>query len=509
MHLAVPTDYFYVSDQRFKHLHGLEAGTFEDKVGSILSSSRHGLVDEVVAMSMPKAKKRKVVHSLSFREEVQVMRQLHPDVDRVGVTEMLDPSNREWRRQAERELNFEGRFGGSFKEHISVACLSPRCYALSVEIMDLYGRWGLKQQTNCKVNRMLFAQLPGLREEDTIYKLLGAFFTKKLSKKEFNEELKNAKELQNENDLPAVRKDRKANRDHSTTATELRRNNIRLIKEKQALLLENRKLKKALTQSEENQDVNSQQEDVFAYQSDEEELYEEAEVHHQPKEREILEVPSVKYARYLGRSIQEEEEEARDRADELDDSSDSFHMEQPTFTYSRLPAQACNGKADGAKEKEASPTSATEQNLLITLEKIQGLEQKAEDEEQYFVCSVEKENEITPETEQEKETEQTECFQLGDCVLAKDGPEDEWFKAKIINTEGRMYKVHYMGYSSSYDKLVEPREVKPYIFEAGEKIRAMWEDGHFYKGKIRGRTTEGYTVQFQDGVIFTTNNVRF
>lgn len=84
----------------------------------------------------------------------------------------------------------KGHFGGSFKEHISVACLSRRSFALAQQIMEAYSRWELKQQTNNKVNRMLFAQLPGVKSEDVIFEHLVKLKTKKMSKAEFNEELK-------------------------------------------------------------------------------------------------------------------------------------------------------------------------------------------------------------------------------------------------------------------------------------------------------------------------------
>lgn len=83
----------------------------------------------------------------------------------------------------------KGNLGGSFKEHISVACLSRRCFALAQQIMEAYSRWELKQQTNNKVNMMLFAQLPGVKSEDVIFEHLVKLKTK-MSKAEFNEELK-------------------------------------------------------------------------------------------------------------------------------------------------------------------------------------------------------------------------------------------------------------------------------------------------------------------------------
>lgn len=55
--------------------------------------------------------------------------------------------------------------------------------------MEAYSRWELKQQTNNKINRMLFAQLPGVKSEDVIFEHLMKLKTK-ISKAEFNEELK-------------------------------------------------------------------------------------------------------------------------------------------------------------------------------------------------------------------------------------------------------------------------------------------------------------------------------
>ena len=90
-----------------------------------------------------------------------------------------------------------GALWWNLQRHLSVASLSPRCYALAVDIMELYGKWELKRQTNNKVNRMLFAQLPGVRNEDTIYRCLREFRQGKLSKAEFNEELKTYKASKN------------------------------------------------------------------------------------------------------------------------------------------------------------------------------------------------------------------------------------------------------------------------------------------------------------------------
>ena len=58
------------------------------------------------------------------------------------------------------------------KEAISVACLSRRCYQKGQSIMTLYQGWKLRRQGNNKVNRMLFVQLPGLRNESKIFDLL-------------------------------------------------------------------------------------------------------------------------------------------------------------------------------------------------------------------------------------------------------------------------------------------------------------------------------------------------
>lgn len=57
-----------------------------------------------------------------------------------------------------------------------------------------------------------------------------------------------------------------------------------------------------------------------------------------------------------------------------------------------------------------------------------------------------------------------EKLHVKDCVLAKDGTDDEWYKAKVLKVDQDRYYVHYMGYNASHDKWVKATEVKKYLF---------------------------------------------
>ncbi|XP_078334054.1 uncharacterized protein LOC144625746 [Crassostrea virginica] len=364
-----------------------------------------------------------------------LIRQLHPDLSALGNEEMLDSSNKHWRRKAERELNFtEGHFGGTFKEHLSVASLSPRCYTLAVDIMEMYGKWELKRQTNNKVNRMLFAQLPGVRNEDTIYRYLREFRQGKLSKAEFNEELKTYKrELQEERSM--VRMERKSIKETSTTSTELRKWNMILLREKEALKLKLKNLESKLALQEDMQDHDSDFTIVTASErvdtdSDEEIVLFEAVLDDpyqiEKEDTDVLELPPMKYSRRVGSKLRKEE--ARNQDQDLDveeglqveeDQAEFFQVQRPKFTYSRARTQV-NEEATRDLQKEA--TSNAEKNFVMTLEKIHLLENRKKDNEEYFVCTVEEvqKDETVEEVQKDEET-----FVVDECVLAKDGSDDE------------------------------------------------------------------------------------
>ena len=87
----------------------------------------------------------------------------------------------------------QGTIGRTLKEALSVACLSRRTYKKAINVMSLYKEWKTKKQTSGKVNAMLFGQLPGNRDESNIHRLLNLVELGAMSKKEFNEALKEAK----------------------------------------------------------------------------------------------------------------------------------------------------------------------------------------------------------------------------------------------------------------------------------------------------------------------------
>lgn len=552
MSVQVPSDYFYVTDRMFKPLHGTTASSLTSRFRSIAAKAGLRIENDDDTKPKSKGKKTKFFHRLTFMEEVKVMRQLHPDENSAKDHEMLDTSNRTWRREAERELHFtQGHFGGSFKEHISVACLSRRCFELAQQIMEAYSRWELKQQTNNKINRMMFAQLPGVRSEDVIFEHLTKLKTKKISKAEFNEELKIFKrDFQEE--AERFKKERKATREISTTSTELRRQNMRLIREKEELRRELKTLRSKLSSNEVEDAIGENADnDIYDYHSDSEDLslFQEAEEATQQSQEEeiVLQVPPMKYSRHLGSKVSREDqsgkrEQAPDdtfesESDEelslrLEESDEEMILRTPTHTYGRsIPASSASptlttpstttSAAIDLKPSSPRQSSTTEQNFVITLEKIHLLQNPEKDQEQYYVCSfdsldeqateVQTEKQQEGDTREKKNTDEKEKLHIQDCVLAKDGTDDEWYKAKVlkVNEDQSEYYVHYMGYSASFNKWVKETELKKYLFAKDEKVSAMWEDGFYYRGRVLEICNEGYTIQFEDGVIFTTKAVKF
>lgn len=553
--VQVPSDHFYVTDRMFKPLHGSTAALLTLRFISIAAKAGLRIENDYDTKPTSKGKKTKFFHRLSFMEEVQVMRQLHPDEQTAKDHEMLDTSNRSWRRGAERELHFtQGvHFGGSFKEHISVACLSRRSFALAQQIMEAYSRWELKQQTNNKVNRMLFAQLPGVKSEDVIFEHLVKLKEKKMSKAEFNEELKIFKRDYQE-EAERHRVERKAAREISTTSTELRRQNMRLIREKEELSRQLKTLKSKMSSNEVQGAVGeSAVNDIYDYHSDSEDfsLFQEAEeTTQQSQEGEIvLQVPPMKYSRRLGSKVSREDqsgkrEQAHDDISDsesddelnlrLEESDEEMILKKPLHTYGKsnptssaspvLTKPPASTTTSAAIDLEPSPpkqSSTTEQNFVITLEKIHLLQNPGEDQEQYYVCSFDSldeqatnvlqtaEKQKEGDTREKKNTDEMEKLHVKDCVLAKDGTDDEWYKAKVLKVDQDRYYVHYMGYNASHDKWVKATEVKKYLFAKDENVRAMWEDGHFYRGRVLENCNEGYTIEFEDNVISTTKAVTF
>lgn len=146
----------------------------------------------------------------SFREEVQMMRNLHPennDPDKLG--EFLDSSNRAWRQACVTLFGCIDRatFGGKYREQIYCACLPGCCYEELLNIFQHF-RDGLILSTKQykEIPAGLFRFFVGCRDEPRVHRLLGRLSTGvitmeqfRLASKEFKENQQKDEDLKTEN----------------------------------------------------------------------------------------------------------------------------------------------------------------------------------------------------------------------------------------------------------------------------------------------------------------------
>ncbi|XP_062581424.1 uncharacterized protein LOC134243209 [Saccostrea cucullata] len=396
-------------------------------------------------------KKSDYQHLRSFKEEVEVLRNLHPEADLIKDDEMLNSGLREWRREAELALNInEGHLGGLMKEALSVACLSKRCFLWAMSIMEAYKEWKLKRQTNNKVNRMLFVQLPGMKNEEVLFNLLRQFRGGELTKNEFNEKMKEQKSLA----VPSNKR-----RPTKGDPGPLKKKIADLESRNSMLQKQVIDLKKKLMETTKTDAV-----DVYAFESDD--------------ASDDIEVAAVLPP------LQENREESSSEGD----SDDSLSVLIPTINYMRTPALVTsNAKDDHTVIGDDDDDDDDDDD--------EGAESNEEALLQTFV-----------DLEEDTTTEFSE-LKAGDLVLAKD--EDEWFKATVIVCEAQKYKVHYFGYGAHFDKWVSKEEVKLYCFAVGEKLKARWEDGFFYKGEVQSVNGREVTVLFDDGDVGKATCLKF
>ncbi|XP_060595324.1 uncharacterized protein LOC132749533 isoform X2 [Ruditapes philippinarum] len=136
----------------------------------------------------------------SFEEQVEIIRRLHPDVELSGELEFLRPAVKSWRISAMRAMSFTGtlsQFGGWFKEALAVACISKRCYKLVRSIIVN------RKSTHQKVNRTLFRNLPGVRDELFLYSVLKQLDEETISAVQFNKIMYDEKVSLRENVRPS------------------------------------------------------------------------------------------------------------------------------------------------------------------------------------------------------------------------------------------------------------------------------------------------------------------
>ncbi|XP_046568668.1 uncharacterized protein LOC124277061 [Haliotis rubra] len=127
------------------------------------------------------------------KEECQTFRRLHPANPQFDTTAVLDSKHKEWRAKCMAAVGLESEktyFGGAYKEHLAVSVMSQRCYDAAVNIMTQYRHNQLPKQTAKAVNRALFKEIPGTRDEEALYQKLIDFRDGRTGKENFNRTLK-------------------------------------------------------------------------------------------------------------------------------------------------------------------------------------------------------------------------------------------------------------------------------------------------------------------------------
>ncbi|KAH3823856.1 uncharacterized protein LOC127881850 [Dreissena polymorpha] len=191
-----------------------------------------------------RANKKKYVCPYSFSEQVDMLRNLHPDSESF---EDLMTKDKGWRVRCMRAMGFEGtltEFGGFFKEAITVSCLKTQSYIVAVKIMKDRAISGQKVNRNC------FASLPGVQEKERIFPILQRWALGQIDRKGANKEWEETKKTQVK----------------SQTA---RASNEQLRKRNQTLEQENSRLKNQLEllRKELDSALNKRKEDVFEFET--------------------------------------------------------------------------------------------------------------------------------------------------------------------------------------------------------------------------------------------------
>nr|XP_022343357.1 uncharacterized protein LOC111136636 isoform X2 [Crassostrea virginica] len=485
--VLVSTAAYFATDALFKSLHGLDNAEFVREFSRIMRKKGSPDTPKAYADENQIPRKR-FRHNNTFREEVELLRSMHPEREIVDDNELLNSAHKKWRRTAEESLDIRtGTIGGLMKEAISVACLSRRCYQKAQSIMTLYQGWKLRRQGNNKVNRMLFVQLPGLRNEAKIFDLLCRFEGKVFSKTEFNMELKKAKTTMGTGPKKPDQRDEN---------DQLRKRNEAL--ENRAILLEKELsiLRKQMNNSPQ-QNNDEEQRDVYDFDGSDEEIEEEPTLVLRLLDDDDEE--DVADSNPVEEEVDDLDAHSKSKTDVLNSSASSedgdmfLTVQTPKHTYSRNHGLAASSIDLDADEPERNH----EETLMKTLKDLHaGNETKKRKE------SAQKDKANIP-----SQMKRSNEYMVDQCVKAKD--EGEWFKAKVVATKEGKVKVHYMGYGAQFNKWVSCEEIEPYKFAVGEKVRARWEDDFFYKAVVKEVRGEEYLVLFEDGVEGIVKDIKF
>lgn len=65
--------------------------------------------------------------------------------------------------------------------------------------------------------------------------------------------------------------------------------------------------------------------------------------------------------------------------------------------------------------------------------------------------------------------------------------QNEWYRAQIVESRGKQFKIHYVGYEDSWDEWVGPERIRPFTplsFKAGSQVYVKWES-QWYPATVR------------------------
>ncbi|XP_078678520.1 uncharacterized protein LOC144914497 [Branchiostoma floridae x Branchiostoma belcheri] len=142
-----------------------------------------------------KAKKRdREDPKQEFEKTVGKMRSLHPEVNTVDDSKMLDKNAGGWRTAVAALLGTAlHKVSSNMATYVTVATLSPRCYQEALDIMSKWSSGECRGQgKSLKVTQTIFKELNGMGKEleDDIYSLLHRLNHGEIEKEEFDTEAK-------------------------------------------------------------------------------------------------------------------------------------------------------------------------------------------------------------------------------------------------------------------------------------------------------------------------------
>ncbi|XP_078574038.1 uncharacterized protein LOC144860601 [Branchiostoma floridae x Branchiostoma japonicum] len=119
-------------------------------------------------------KEKRQIEKCDFREAVEKMRQIHPDVDKVENNMPLNKNALGWRSAvADQQNSTLLNVSSLMATHVAVATLSPRCYQEAQGVMSLWSAGQCRGQGKSRnVKQTIFRELKGQHREEDLFDLL-------------------------------------------------------------------------------------------------------------------------------------------------------------------------------------------------------------------------------------------------------------------------------------------------------------------------------------------------